>query len=51
MIFQERHVLFEQKLEIFGAFKKFKAIVEKESGHEIKAMRSDQGGEFISKEF
>ncbi|KAH9671981.1 hypothetical protein KPL70_017541 [Citrus sinensis] len=36
---------------VFEAFKKFKAAVEKESGCQIKAMRSDRGGEFTSKEF
>ncbi|KAM2569381.1 hypothetical protein TB2_009490 [Malus domestica] len=41
----------EMKSEVFGAFKKFKAAVEKESGCKIKAMRSDQEGEFTSKEF
>ncbi|XP_075633314.1 uncharacterized protein LOC142605756 [Castanea sativa] len=39
----------EKKSEAFGAFKKFKAFVEKQSGHEIKALRSDRGGEFTSK--
>ncbi|KAM1977528.1 hypothetical protein ACFX16_014315 [Malus domestica] len=39
------------KSEVFGAFKKFKAAIEKESGCKIKAMRSDRGGEFTSKEF
>ncbi|KAM1044434.1 hypothetical protein TB2_034982 [Malus domestica] len=29
------------KSEVFGAFKKFKAVVENESGCKIKAMRSD----------
>ncbi|KAM2718779.1 hypothetical protein EV1_030652 [Malus domestica] len=41
----------KQKSEVFGAFKKFKAAIEKESGCKIKAMRSDRGGEFTSKEF
>ncbi|KAM2454036.1 hypothetical protein PS1_014188 [Malus domestica] len=41
----------KQKSEVFGAFKKFKAAVEKESGCKIKAMRSDRRGEFTSKEF
>ncbi|XP_068337580.1 uncharacterized protein [Pyrus communis] len=41
----------KQKSKVFGAFKKFKAAVEKESGCKIKAMRSDRGGEFTSKEF
>ncbi|GJT89847.1 retrovirus-related pol polyprotein from transposon TNT 1-94 [Tanacetum coccineum] len=33
------------------AFKKFKAMIEKEKGLKIKSMRSDRGGEFLSKEF
>ncbi|KAH9681844.1 hypothetical protein KPL71_027113 [Citrus sinensis] len=41
----------KQKSEVFEAFKKFKAAVEKERGYQIKAMRSDRGGEFTSKEF
>ncbi|KAG7565068.1 Zinc finger CCHC-type superfamily [Arabidopsis suecica] len=41
----------KEKSEVFENFKKFKAHVEKESGLEIKAMRSDRGGEFTSKEF
>ncbi|KAA0032821.1 copia-type polyprotein [Cucumis melo var. makuwa] len=32
-------------------FKRFKALVEKENGHYIKALRSDRGGEFTSNEF
>ncbi|GJZ39935.1 retrovirus-related pol polyprotein from transposon TNT 1-94 [Tanacetum coccineum] len=35
----------------FEAFKKFKAMVEKEKCLKIKSMRSDRGGEFLSKEF
>ncbi|KAL4364247.1 hypothetical protein GQ457_04G014290 [Hibiscus cannabinus] len=41
----------KQKSEAFGAFKNFKALVEKESGFEIKSLRSDRGGEFTSNEF
>ncbi|KAL0427280.1 UNVERIFIED_CONTAM: Retrovirus-related Pol polyprotein from transposon TNT 1-94 [Sesamum latifolium] len=41
----------KQKSEAFATFKKFKSLVEKESGYEIKALRSDRGGEFTSKEF
>ncbi|KAK2988354.1 hypothetical protein RJ640_001539 [Escallonia rubra] len=41
----------KQKSEVFSAFKRFKALVEKQSGYQIKAMRSNRGGEFISKEF
>ena len=31
----------KQKSEVFEAFKKFKAVVEKKSGYHIKAMRFD----------
>ena len=41
----------KQKSETFGAFKKFKAFVEKQCGHEIKAISSNRGSEFISSEF
>jgi len=49
----EKHefIFLKQKSEMFGAFNKFKAFVEKQSGHEIKASRSDRGGEFTSNEF
>ncbi|KAE8676644.1 hypothetical protein F3Y22_tig00111582pilonHSYRG00249 [Hibiscus syriacus] len=40
----------KQKSEVFEVFKKFKAAVERESGRKIKAMRSDRGGEFTSRE-
>ena len=32
-------------------FKRFKALVEKESGYYIKALRSDRAEEFTSNEF
>ena len=32
-------------------FKKFKALVEKQTGKCIKALRTDRGGEFLSKDF
>ena len=41
----------KEKSKVFSAFKKFKALVEKESDHNIKVMRFDTGGEFTSKEF
>lgn len=41
----------KQKSEVFEVFKKFKAAVERESGRKIKALRSDRGGEFTSREF
>ncbi|GKD19054.1 retrovirus-related pol polyprotein from transposon TNT 1-94, partial [Tanacetum coccineum] len=40
-----------EKSQAFEAFKKFKAMVKKEKGLKIKSMRSDRGGEFLSKEF
>ncbi|TYK04853.1 copia-type polyprotein [Cucumis melo var. makuwa] len=41
----------KEKSEVFGMFKRFKALVEKECGYYIKALRSDKGGEFTSNEF
>nr|GEW75748.1 retrovirus-related Pol polyprotein from transposon TNT 1-94 [Tanacetum cinerariifolium] len=41
----------KEKSQAFEAFKTFKAMVEKEKGLKIKPMRSDRGGEFLSKEF
>ncbi|KAA0050875.1 putative leucine-rich repeat receptor-like protein kinase [Cucumis melo var. makuwa] len=41
----------KEKSEVFDMFKRFKALVEKESGYYIKALRSDRGGEFTSNEF
>ncbi|KAL0374367.1 UNVERIFIED_CONTAM: Retrovirus-related Pol polyprotein from transposon TNT 1-94 [Sesamum radiatum] len=43
--------LLKDKSEVFGKFKKFKAMVENQSGYRIKALRSDRGGEFTSNEF
>ncbi|KAJ0566009.1 putative RNA-directed DNA polymerase [Helianthus annuus] len=39
------------KGEAFEYFKKFKALVENETGHYVKCLRSDRGGEFTSQEF
>lgn len=39
----------KEKAEVFGAFKRFKAIIEEQSGYKMKAMRTDRGGEFTSK--
>ena len=41
----------KQKSEVFGVFKNFKALVEKQSGRAVKTLRSDQGGEYLSGEF
>src|SRR3984885_12829257 len=43
--------LMKHKDEAFEKFKSFKALVENESGHKIKCLRSDRGGEFTSNEF
>ena len=41
----------KRKSEVFEYFKEFKAFVEKQSGYRIKALRSDQGGEYTSDAF
>ncbi|KAL0462659.1 UNVERIFIED_CONTAM: hypothetical protein Slati_0153500 [Sesamum latifolium] len=39
------------KFEAFGRFKKYRLEVENQTGHKIKALRSDRGGEYLSGEF
>ena len=39
------------KFETFENFRKFKALVEKQSGKSIKALRTDPRGEFLSRDF
>jgi transposase InsO family protein len=41
----------QKKDQTFSKFREFKALVEKESGKQVKALRSDNGGEYISNEF
>jgi hypothetical protein len=41
----------QKKDQTFSKFYEFKALVEKESGKQMKALRSDNGGEYISNEF
>ena len=41
----------KQKSEAFMKFKALKALVENESNHKIKCLRSYNGGEFTSNEF
>ena len=41
----------ENKSEACRQFQKFKAMVENQSGCHIKTLRTDRGGEFVSKEF
>ena len=43
--------LLKQKSQAFDVFKSFKAMVEKESDGFIKVLRSNRGGEYMSKEF
>ena len=40
----------QKKRETYSKFCEFKALVEKESGKQVKALRSDSGGEYISGE-
>ena len=41
----------KNKSEVFGKFKEFKALIENHSEKRIKTLRSDNGGEYTSKEF
>ena len=41
----------EIKDEAFSSFKNFKARFESESSLKLKALRTDRGGEFVSKQF
>ena len=41
----------QKKSDTFAKFCEFKALAEKESGKKVKALRSDNGVEFISAEF
>ena len=41
----------QKKSETYSKFCEFKGLFEKESGKQVKALRSDNGGEFISGEF
>jgi len=43
--------LLKAKGEAFEKFKQYKALVDNEIGHKIKVLRSDNGGEFVSKKF
>ena len=39
------------KFQVFEQFRRFKSLVEKEFGRNIKVLHSDRGGEFLSNEF
>uniref|UniRef100_A0A5B7BAZ6 Putative polyprotein n=1 Tax=Davidia involucrata TaxID=16924 RepID=A0A5B7BAZ6_DAVIN len=41
----------EQKSEAFSTFLQFKQSAERQSGHPLKTLRIDRGGEFLSEEF
>ena len=41
----------KQKSEVFSRFLEWKAAAEKSSEHELKTLRTDNGGEFTSNEF
>ena len=41
----------QKKSETFSKFCEFKALVEKDSGKQVKALRRDNGGEYILNEF
>lgn len=41
----------KEKSEVFGCFKVFKVLVEKQSGFMVKTLCSDRGGEYMSHEF
>ena len=40
-----------KKDQTFSKFLEFKALVEKDTGKHVKALRSENGGEYISNEF
>ena len=49
---RKRWIFFMQKKDqTFSMFYEFKALVEKESRKQVKALMSDNGGEYISNEF
>jgi transposase InsO family protein len=41
----------KEKAEAFEKFKIFKALTETQTGKRLKAVRSDRGGEFMSRDF
>ena len=43
--------LMKYKSEVFEKFKEFRHEVEKQTGNPIKVLRSDRGGEYLSREF
>jgi len=43
--------LLKHKSEVFEHFRQYKALVENQSGHYIKVLKTDRGGEYISNKF
>ena len=41
----------EKKSKVFSYFMQFRALTENQSGHSLKILRTDRGGEFTSNEF
>ena len=41
----------QKKDQTFSKFCEFKALVEKDIGNKVKALRSENGGEYVSNEF
>ena len=39
------------KSEVFNMFLAYKALIEKQYGHQIIKLRSDNGGEYVNKKF
>ena len=44
-------IAFDKKSDVFHSFKKWKDLVENETGKSFKCLRSDNGGEYCIKEF
>ncbi len=44
-------IMMKLKSEVFSKFKQWKVIIEKSTGRQLKALRSDNGGEYTSIEF
>jgi len=40
-----------QKNKVFDRFKKYEALVSKQTGNQVKVLRTDNGKEYLSKEF
>ena len=44
-------IAFRKKYDVFNTFKKWKTLVENEIAKKLKCLRSDNGGEYCSKDF